>query len=230
MIAIENNLGGRVAEVHSLIRNSDLQIIDEHFQPINHHLLAVKGASLETITTVYSHEQALDQCRGFLRSNGLHRVVYADTAGAARMVSENKDITIAALASEIAGNIYDLESLVVGAQDQKGNTTRFVVLSKTQAYESALADRPCMMSLIFKVKSVPAGLYKALGGFATNGVNMVKLESYIANNQFEQAEFYAEIEGHIDDEAVKLSLDELRFFSHEVKIMGVYPKHSHRLR
>lgn len=229
MIPIENNLGGRVAEVHHLMRLSNLQIVREHFLPVNHHLLGVPGATLADIKVVHSHEQALDQSRAFIKAQGLQRRVYVDTAGAAKYVSELGDKSVAAIASSMAGQIYGLETLRESTQDAQTNTTRFVVLGREREIDDSIADQACVTSLLFRLSSVPAALYKALGGFATNGVNMLKLESYIADSQFTQAEFYAEVAGHVSDEAVQRSLDELQFFTSESRIVGVYPMHDFRL-
>ena len=222
MIPIENSLGGRVADIHHLLPESNLYIVDEHFQPVQHHLLGVPGASLEGIRQVYSHEQALAQCRDLILELDVEPVVRADTAGAAEEVAAAGDPSIAAIASELAGEIYGLVSLRSRIEDRLGNTTRFVVMSRRRE-EPDLRDGPCLMSLVFQVRSVPAALYKSLGGMATNGINIVRLESYISLATPNVAQFYAEIEGHPTDKAVNQALDELQFFSTTVKILGVYP-------
>ena len=222
MIPIENSLGGRVADIHHLLPESSLYIVDEHFQPVQHHLLGVPGASLEGIRQVYSHEQALAQCRGMIRDLGIEPVVRADTAGAAEEVATAGDPSIAAIASELAGDTYGLISLRTRIEDRLGNTTRFVVMSRRRE-EPDLSDGPCLMSFVFQVRSVPAALYKSLGGMATNGINIVRLESYISLATPNVAQFYAEIEGHPADKAVHQAMDELQFFSTKVKILGVYP-------
>lgn len=227
MIPLENNLGGRVAEVHYLMRLSDLQIIGEHFFSVNHHLLGLPGSELAKITDVYSHEQALDQCRSFIKSHQIRRHVYVDTAGAAKYVAQANDPSKAALASKAAGEVYGLASLVENTQDKEGNTTRFVILAKADQAMWPASREHCITSFMFRLSSVPAALYKALGGFATNGINMIKLESYV-DESFSQAEFYAEIVGHVRDSAVQRSLDELAFFTDEYRIMGVYPRSAHR--
>ncbi|WP_025770099.1 prephenate dehydratase [Thioalkalivibrio sp. HK1] len=226
MIPIENPSGGRVADIHNLLPDSGLFIVDEHFQPIHHHLLAVPGASLADIKSVRSHVQALSQCRQQIRSLGLRPVATADTAGAAKQIAENGDPQTAAIASDLAGEIYGLSILRSHIEDQRENTTRFVLMSRTP--EHPTPDRPCMTSIFFQVRSVPAALYKALGGFATNGVNITKLESYIVDARFTVARFYAEFEGHVDSPQVKQALEELRFYSSVVTILGVYPIHSFR--
>jgi prephenate dehydratase len=229
MIPIENSVAGRVADVHHLMPHSNLKIIAEHFQRVNHHLLAPKGASLKTIKTVHSHVQALDQCRNTARKLGLKRVVAADTAGAAAEVAKSGDITRAAIASELAGRIYGLKSLRKSIEDAEHNTTRFVVLSR-RGIDPDPKKAPVMTTFVFRVRNVPAALYKAMGGFATNGINMTKLESYLVGGFFDAAQFYADVEGHPKDTALTRALEELRFFSHEVTILGTYYKHPFRRR
>ncbi|HEX6979156.1 MAG TPA: prephenate dehydratase [Alphaproteobacteria bacterium] len=229
MIPIENSVAGRVADVHHLMPHSNLKIVAEHFQRVNHHLLAPKGASLKTIRTVQSHVQALDQCRGTIRALGLQRVVGADTAGSAAEVAKSGDITRAAIASALAGEIYGLKSLRKNIEDAEHNTTRFVVLSR-DGVDPDPGKGPVMTTFVFRVRNVPAALYKALGGFATNGVNMTKLESYLVGGRFEAAQFYADVEGHPRQPALARALEELRFFTHEVKILGTYYAHPFRRR
>jgi prephenate dehydratase len=227
MIAIDNSLAGRVADVHHLMPESGLHIVGEHFQRVVHHLLAPKGATLQTIKTVHSHVHALPQCRKIIGELGLKAVVHADTAGAAADVARAGDPTQAAIASELAGQIYGLVSLKADVADGRHNTTRFVVMRK-EPLDPDPDSGPIITSFVFRVRSVPAALYKALGGFATNGVNIVKLESYILDERFTVAQFYADIEGHPDRRPVRLALEELSFFSREVKILGVYPAHPFR--
>ena len=222
MIPIENSLGGRVADIHRLLPESSLFIIDEHFQPVQHHLLAVPDASLEGIRKIISHEQALAQCRGLIRELDVEPVVRADTAGAAQEVAALGDLTIAAIASELAGETYGLISLRTRIEDRLDNTTRFVVMSRRRE-EPDPRDGPCLTSFVFQVRSVPAALYKALGGFATNGINIVRLESYISLATPNVAQFYAEIEGHPAEKPVDLAMDELQFYATKLKILGVYP-------
>ncbi|MBX6321703.1 MAG: prephenate dehydratase [Rhodospirillaceae bacterium] len=221
MIPIENSLAGRVADIHHLMPDSGLHIVGEHFQRVNHQLLAPRGATLEGLRTVESHIQALSQCRRLIRALGLKPVVRADTAGAAAEVAERGDPTVAAIASSLAAEIYGLDVLKSDIEDADHNTTRFIILSRTP--ERPAPDGAIITTLVFRVRSVPAALYKALGGFATNGVNITKLESYIVDGAFTVAQFYADIEGHPDQHPVALALEELRFFSTEVKILGVYP-------
>ena len=228
MIPIENSLGGRVADMHHLLPEASLYIINEHFQAVQHCLLAPPGATLEGLAKIQSHTQALAQCRGLIRELGVEAVHVADTAGAARDVAERGDPTIAAIASTLAGEIYSLETLRTRIEDRLGNTTRFVVMSRTRV-EPDPRDGPCMTSLVFQVRSIPAALYKALGGFATNGINITKLESYIIDASFTVAQFYAEIEGHPSDTNVAHAIEELQFFCTKMKVLGTYPQHSFRI-
>ena len=227
MIAIDNSVAGRVADVHHLMPESGLHIVGEHFQRVVHHLLAPKGATLQTLKAVHSHVHALPQCRKLIRELGLKAVVHADTAGAAADVAKLGDPTQAAIASELAGQIYGLVSLRADVADNPNNTTRFVIMQR-EPYDPDPAAGPVLTSFVFRVRSVPAALYKALGGFATNGVNIVKLESYMIDAWFTVAQFYAEIEGHPDQRSVRLAMEELGFFSREVKILGVYPANPFR--
>jgi prephenate dehydratase len=227
MIPIENSLGGRVADIHHLLPRSRLYIIGEHYQAVRHQLLGPPGASLETVRRVLSHEQALAQCRDLIRELGVEAVVRADTAGAAQEVAERGDPADAAIASELAGELYGLSVLRARIEDRLGNTTRFVVMSRSRA-DPDPRDGPCMTSLVFQVRSVPAALYKALGGFATNGINITKLESYITDASFTVAQFYAEFEGHPADPGVRHALDELQYFSVRTQILGTFPRHPFR--
>jgi prephenate dehydratase len=227
MIAVENSIAGRVADIHHLLPGSGLHIVGEHFQRVNHHLLAVPGASLKTIRTVHSHVHALSQCRNIIRELKLEAIVHPDTAGAAAEVAERGDPKEAAIASSLAGQIYGLQSLRADIEDADHNTTRFLVMARDPVDPDPKAG-PVITSFLFRVRSVPAALYKALGGFATNGVNITKLESYIIDGAFTVAQFYADIEGHPDQRPVRLALEELSFFSREVRILGVYPAHPFR--
>ena len=227
MIPIENSSAGRVADIHHLLPESGLHIIGEHFQRIRHQLLAPKGATLEGLSLVRSHEQALSQCRKFLLDRKLRPVVHADTAGAAAEVASLGDRTQAAIASSLAAETYGLETLLPDVQDSEHNTTRFIVMAR-EPRDPEPDTGPAITSFVFRVRSVPASLYKALGGFATNGVNITKLESYIIDDAFTAAQFYADIEGHPEQRPVRLALEELGFFSREVKILGVYPASSFR--
>lgn len=227
MLPIENSLAGRVAGVHQLMPHSSLHIVGEHFQRVRHHLLAVPGATLEALEAAHSHVQALDQCRARLRALGLRAVTHEDTAGAARDVARRGDRTLGAIASALAGEIYGLESLVAGLEDDTANRTRFLVLSR-DARPPAPGEGPLITSMIFRVRSVPAALYKALGGFATNGVNLTKLESYMVDGTFSAARFYVDAEGHPEERPLRLALEELAFFAQELRILGTYPAHPWR--
>ena len=221
MIPIENSVAGRVADIHHLLPDSGLHIIGEHFQRVNHHLLAVPGATLKDLKTVHSHVHALNQCRNLIRELGVTPVVHVDTAGAAWDIAELGDKTQAAIASSLAGEIYGLQSLKENIEDAEHNTTRFVVMSR-EARVPAAGSCPAITSFTFRVRNVPAALYKAMGGFATNGVNMTKLESYVGPD-FVAAQFFAEIEGHPEDEKVKFAFDDLAHYSEWVRILGTYP-------
>jgi prephenate dehydratase len=227
MIPIENSVAGRVADIHHLLPNADLYIVGEHFLRVRHQLMARKGAKLATIRSVMSHVQALGQCRNTLRALGLKPVPEADTAGSARLVAESGDPTIAAIASTLAANIYGLDILKGDIEDEAHNTTRFVVLSGVPD-DAEAGDGLCVTTFFFRVRNVPAALYKAMGGFATNGVNMTKLESYQIDGSFTATMFYADIEGHPSDRNVRLALEELSFFSTELKVLGTYPASSFR--
>ena len=223
MIPIDNSIAGRVADIHHFLPDSDLHIIAEHFLRIRFHLMAVPGATLDTITTAHSHVHALGQCRKIIREHGLRPIISGDTAGAAREVAEAADPTQAAISPPLAAEIYGLEILAEDVEDEDHNTTRFVVLSRD--FVQAPADNgPVVTSFIFNVRNLPAALYKALGGFATNGVNMTKLESYMVGGSFTGAtQFLAEVDGHPDHIGLKRALEELAFFSTDVKMLGVYP-------
>jgi prephenate dehydratase len=221
MIPIENSVAGRVADIHHLMPDSGLHIVAEHFQSVNHHLLVPPGVRIEALRRVHSHVHALSQCRGLIRELGLTPVVHADTAGAAAQLAAGGERDAAAIASQLAGEIYHLESLRDGIEDAEHNTTRMLVMAPDPVDPDPAA--PVITTCVFRVRSVPAALYKALGGFATNGVNLSKLESYIIDGKFTVAQFYADLEGHPEQTPVRLALEELSFFSREVKILGVYP-------
>ncbi len=227
MIPIENSIAGRVADIHHLLPTSGLHITGEHFLPIHFQLMAIKGATLGTIKEVYSHVHALGQCRKIIRKLGLKAHVAGDTAGSARQVAEWNDPTKASLAPRLAGPIYGLTTLAEDVEDEANNTTRFVVLAPKPVWAKPNTV-PTVTSFVFRVRNVPAALYKAMGGFATNGVNMSKLESYMLGGQFTATQFYAEVDGHPDDTGLKLALEELAFFSKEVRVIGVYPAHPFR--
>ncbi len=229
MIPIDNSLAGRVADIHHLLPRTRLHIIAEHFMRIRFALMGIEGASLDEVTTVRSHVHALGQCRKAIQELGLHRIISGDTAGAAREVAELGDRTQAALAPPLAAETYGLQILREDVQDEDHNTTRFVVLSRSLV-EAPQGDGPVVTSFIFNVRNLPAALYKALGGFATNGVNMTKLESYMVGGEFAATQFLAEVDGHPDDIGVKRALDELRYFTDNVNILGVYPADPFRFR
>jgi len=227
MIPIENSIASRVADVHYLLPRSGLHIIGEHFLPIRFQLMSVPGATLATVKTVYSHVHALGQCRKIIRKLGMTPVVAADTAGSARQVADWKDPTKASLAPRIAAKIYGLDILAEDVEDEKHNVTRFIILSKKQKLAEA-NNGPTVTSFMFRVRNLPAALYKALGGFATNGVNMTKLESYMIDGHFFATMFYSEVDGHPADPGLARALEELNFFSREFRILGVYPRHPFR--
>ncbi|MBV1866365.1 MAG: prephenate dehydratase [Marinosulfonomonas sp.] len=221
MIAVENSTYGRVADVHSLLPQSGLHIIDEAFVRVHINLLGVPGAKLKDVQSATSHTVLLGQCRKFLREHTIRAVIGADTAGSAQHIAELGVGEMAALASELAGEIYGLDVLARHIEDHDNNTTRFLVMARDLDM-TRRGDAGMITSFVFNVRNIPAALYKAMGGFATNGVNMTKLESYMVGGQFTATQFYADIEGHPDDANVKLALDELKYFTTELDILGVY--------
>ena len=221
MLAVENSTYGRVADVHSLLPRAGLHIVDEAFVRVHVNLLGVKGATLSDVTEAHGHVVILPQCAGFLRSNGIKGKVSSDNARAAREVAELGDPSRAALASALAAEIYGLDVIAPEIEDHKNNTTRFLVMSR-QADDARRSDA-MITTLTFRVRNIPAALYKAMGGFATNGVNMTKLESYMVGGTFTATEFYADIEGHPEDEHVRRALEELAYFTTHLQILGVYP-------
>ncbi|MBL6953381.1 MAG: prephenate dehydratase [Alphaproteobacteria bacterium] len=227
MIPIENSLAGRVADIHHLIPTSDQYIVGEHFQAVNHQLMAPHGAKLEDIREVHSHIHALPQCRKLIRELGIEPVVHADTAGACQMVAEKGDNSLAAIGSPLAAEIYDLNILRRNIQDMGNNVTRFIILARERIIPHP-KDGEAMTTIVFQVRSVPASLYKSLGGFATTGINITKLESYIEPGSFEQAQFYADFEGHPEDQRVTWALEEAQFFCTRLQILGTYPRHPFR--
>ena len=227
MIPIENSIAGRVADIHHLLPTSGLHIIGEHFLPIHFQIMALPDTPLGAIKTVHSHVHALGQCRKIIRKLGLKAVVAGDTAGSAREVAETKDPTRASLAPRLAADIYGLKILAENVEDEAHNTTRFIILSKTSQWASP-RNGPMVTSFVFMVRNLPAALYKALGGFATNGVNMTKLESYMLEGRFIATQFYAEVDGHPEEPPLKRALEELEYFSRELHILGVYPAHPFR--
>ncbi len=227
MIPVENTIAGRVADIHHLLPTSPLSIVAEHFMPIRFQLMALPGARLEAIKAAHSHIMGLGQCRRFLRERGIRAVTSADTAGAAREVKELGDPTQAAIAPRLAAEVYGLDILAENIEDAAHNTTRFVIMSR-EALMPDRGDEKWVTAFVFKVRNVPSALYKAMGGFATNGVNMTKLESYQIGGTFTATQFYAEVEGHPDDPALQRALDELGFFSTEVRHLGVFAAHPYR--
>ena len=213
-----------MADIHHLLPESKLNIIGEYFLPIHFQLMVLPGVERKEIKSVHSHIHALGQCRKYIRRNGWKPVVAGDTAGSAKLVAEMQDRTMAALAPRLAASLYGLDMLEENVEDTDSNVTRFVVLTKSKQWvDRSSSDTRMMTTFIFRVRNVPAALYKAMGGFATNGVNMTKLESYQLG-AFTATLFYADIEGHPDDPGVRNALEELRFFSREVRILGVYPR------
>lgn len=222
MIPIDNSIAGRVADIHHFLPTSGLHIIAEHFLRIQFSLMAIRGADRSAIKTVHSHVHALGQCRKIIREYGLTPIVSGDTAGAAREIAEAADVTQAAIAPPLAAEIYDLDVLASDIEDEDHNTTRFVVLSPTPVLPER-GSGPMVTSFVFNVRNLPAALYKALGGFATNGVNMTKLESYMVGGEFAATQFLAEVDGHPHDIGLKRALEELEFFTTDIRILGTYP-------
>jgi prephenate dehydratase len=222
VLPLENSVVGRVADIHALLPKSNLYIINEHYIKVNHHLLVNEGATIGDIKTVYSHVQALMQCSNFINVLQIEKKLYSNTAGAAKYISERQNKSEAAIASKLAGKLYSLKSIRSNIQNSVVNTTRFIVMSRTFDWPPIGSD--VMSSLLFTIKNTPASLYKSLGGFATNGVNVTKLESYLIDERFTAARFYIEIEGHPKADKILESIEEVKFFSEEMKILGVYPK------
>ena len=227
MIPIENTLAGRVADIHYLIPKYKLQIHAEHFQKVVHNLLGIKGSKIKDIKTVRSHSQAIGQCQKIIKNNNLTSIVAADTAGSAKFISKKKDKSESAIASNLAAKIYNLEILKTNIEDEVENVTRFLIMGKNTTHPE-LKKKKYITSCIFKLKSIPAALYKAVGGFATNGVNLCKLESFAVKNTFDQVNFYIDIEGHIEDPALQKALEELGFHTQKLDILGVYEAHPYR--
>ena len=229
VIPIENSLAGRVADIHYLIPKYKLQIHAEHFQKVSHNLLGVKGSTIKDVKNVRSHAQAIGQCSKMILSNKLKPIVSADTAGSAKFVSEKKDKKESAIASGLAAKIYNLEILKSNVEDESENFTRFFIMG-SEAQHPEAEDKKYITSCIFKLKSIPAALYKSLGGFATNGVNLCKLESFSVKNTFDQVNFYIDIEGHIEDPSLQKALEELGFHTEKLDVLGVYEAHKFRFR
>ena len=230
MIPIENTIAGRVADIHHLLPESNLSIVGEYFMPIHFQVMVKPGARLDDVRTVHSHIHALGQCRRVIRERGWRPVVSGDTAGAAKEVSEQSERSQAAIAPELAADLYGLEIIERNIEDNADNVTRFVVLAREPESVDPTEDGlPVITTFVFNVRNLPAALYKAMGGFATNGVNMTKLESYQLEGHFTATQFYADIEGHPDQPSVARALEELRFFSTKVRILGAYKAHPFRV-
>lgn len=227
MIPVENSIAGRVADIHHLLPESNLHIIGEYFMPIHFQLMAVPGASMEDIRIVRSHAHALGQCRRLIREHGWRAIVADDTAGAAREVAEAGDPAVAALAPKLAAELYGLDILASDVEDEHNNTTRFLTLARDNVVPET-GSGPVITSFVFRVRNVPAALYKAMGGFATNGVNMTKLESYQLGGSFSATQFYADVEGNPEDRPLRLALEELAFYTSYVRILGTYSASSFR--
>jgi prephenate dehydratase len=224
MVPVENSTAGRVADIHHLLPESGLFIISEHYQPVAHKLLGIKGAQLSDITEVHSHEQGLAQCRLTLHKMGIKPVIHSDTAGAAKDIAARGERHVGAIASALAGEIYGLDTVQDSITDKLTNTTRFLVMSREHTVPKEITA-PAMTTIIFEVRSVPAVLYKALGGFATNGINLTKLESYMLDGSMNAARFYVDCEGHPETASMKLALEELQFYCTDggIRILGTYP-------
>ena len=229
VIPIENSLAGRVADIHYLIPKYKLQIHAEHFHKVSHNLLGIKGSKIKDIKIVRSHAQAIGQCRKIIETHKLKPIISADTAGSAKFVANRKDKSESAIASSLAAKIYNLEILKSNVEDEPGNVTRFLIMGKDTKHPEH-KNKKYITSCIFKLKSTPAALYKALGGFATNGVNLCKLESFSVKNTFDQVNFYIDIEGHIEDPSLQKALEELGFHTQKLDILGVYEAHQFRLK
>lgn len=227
IIPIENSLHGRIADIHHLLPEAGLYIVGEHFLRIQHQLLGLKGATIAGLKSVYSQGPALGQCRKIIRELKLTAQNWHDTAGSARHIAELKDPSAAAIASSLAAEFYGLDVLRANVEDESHNMTRFLIMAH-ETDDAPLSDAPVITTFVFRVRNVPAALYKALGGFATNGVNMTKLESYQLGGSFNATQFYADIEGHPEERHVRLAMEELNFFCSKLSVLGVYPAHPFR--
>ena len=229
MVPVENSVAGRVADIHHLLPESGLYIVGEHFQKVNHHLLGVKGATLDGLREVHSHAQGLAQCRNTLAAHNLQPIMHSDTAGAAADIAAAGNPVVGAIASRLAAEIYGLDILKENAEDQDHNTTRMLIMAR-EPVMPPVDNGPVITTMILRLRSVPAALYKALGGFATNGINLTKLESYMLDGNFSAAQFYIDAECHQDSDAFRYALEELKFFTEEgaVRILGTYPADANR--
>tara|TARA_B110000438_G_C15769692_1_gene631281 strand:+ start:762 stop:1604 length:843 start_codon:yes stop_codon:yes gene_type:complete len=228
IIPLENSLAGRVADIHYLLTKYKLQIYSEHFQKVEHSLLVRKNASLKDIKYVRSHTQAISQCQTIIKKNNFKVLISADTAGSAKDLAESKDIEIAAIASELSAKIYDLKVLQKNIEDESGNVTRFLIMGKNINQPEYLKEKKFITSCIFRLKSTPSALYKCLGGFATNQINLTKLESFSVKNTFDQTNFYLDLEGHIEERIVQKAMEELGFHTESLDILGVYEASKYR--
>ncbi len=228
MIPLENSTAGRVEEIYRLIPKMALHVIGEHFEPVVHCLLALPNAKLEDLKYVASHPQALAQCHHNILSLGLRAEAKLDTAGAAKELVELNDVKRAAIASRLAADIYGLQILKENFEDKRGNTTRFFILSREEKIPLYDPSKRYITSLVFQVKNIPSALYKVLGGFATNGINLLKIESYMGTEMLPGSQFHIDLDGHIDSDVLKLALQELAFFADDVRILGIYESHRHR--
>ena len=228
VIPIENSLAGRVADIHYLLPKYKLQIHGEYFLPVEHNLLGKPGATIEDIKYVRSHAQAISQCQKIINEKNFKSIISVDTAGSAKDLASGKDKSIAAIASELSSKMYNLKILKKNIEDDKGNVTRFLIMGKNIEQPDYDNDKKFLTSCIFRVKSEPSALYKCLGGFATNQVNLTKLESFSVKNTFEQANFYLDIEGHLEQPKVKKALEELGFHTETLDILGVYKSSAFR--
>ena len=226
MIPVENTVAGRVADIHTLLGNSSLKIYAEHFERVRHQLVAKKESEISDLKYIRSHAMGIGQCKKVIDELSLTSIIMADTAGSAKYISEEGNKHDSAIASSLAAEIYDLKIIRENIEDDKNNTTRFLIMSKSQ--QDRNMELEYITSCIFEVKSIPSALYKALGGLATNGINMIKLESFISDRDFNKAQFYLEFEGHSNDAPVKAALDEITHYTNQLNILGVYPKHLFR--
>jgi prephenate dehydratase len=228
MIPIDNSIAGRVADIHHFLPDAGLHIVGEVFQPIHHCLLAIRGAKIDQIRKIYSHSHALPQCRNIIEKHNFDAQTYGDTAQSAKYVSDMGDKACAAIGSKLAAKLYDLDILKDNIEDEKNNTTRFIVLARDGKMEKYVPDIDYITSIVFRLRSIPAALYKAMGGFATNGINLSKLESYMLGGKFKAVQFMCDLEGHPDQKSMQLALDELTFFAEDIKILGTYRAASFR--
>ena len=228
IIPIENSLAGRVADIHYLLPKYKLQIYAEHFQKVEHNLLVLPSSKLSDIEFVRSHAQAIGQCQKMITNNNFKTIVSADTAGSAKDLANNKESNIAAIASKLSAEIYNLKILEKNVEDEKGNVTRFLIMGKNVHQPNYVKDKKFITSCIFRLKSIPSALYKCLGGFATNQINMTKLESFSVKNTFDQANFYLDFEGHLEEKRVKIAMEELGFHTQSLDVLGVYEASNYR--